>query len=872
MSYPLSNYDYYELTKSYMGIFYSRTFSEFLNTTQTGAAHYSSGMEFSILVKSVFTSLCFCTIQFTLFCFLRPILKSLYQPRCFCVPNNVRMEMLPPGLLAWILPIFRYNISYYLSLGLDAYFFVRFIHILLLYFICIGSLNILVLVPLNLTGNANGYMTESGLDKLSLSNIAPPKINRLNSHCIMSLITIGLFHWLIIYELQSFIKIRQSHLLLKKHNSLISTNTILLRNVQPCLRDIDIINDMFSQISPCVIKNVWFLYDFNGINDDIEELSNTLNLLEMEEISYIKKELQIQPHRLQNRNSRQDIIKDIMFHPPIYLTQFRIPLLDRRIKIIAPGYIRYLWLADKVKQREWCISKINDKLKSIDNWKLLLSQNKIRKHSKVFIQFQSNIGSLIVQQCLLSKIQGNLDRSWSEMNADDILWNNLIRDNTVGYLIERYFVSTVLVVIIILYVVPVSFIGLFSHIPWLIRLMPFLRWIIYLPENIRETISSLLPSILLAILTEIVLVTFRFLIYFKGKITGCDLEIDLQRWYFAFLFVQQFLVVTILSSIIVVFKQIIDQPTSIPILLATNLPKAATFFFQYIAIKGLTFCGNSFLRIDQLILRYTIHRLKDRTPRQIFRRVTTLLKIRWGSVYPVFSVYASIGIAYCIISPIISVFVIFILSLSLLYYKYALRYVYSHINESETNGRLYPVALLHMYSGIYCLECCLIGILFLLKNESGKSPLKFQGWIMILVLLLTVFGHITLYNRYSMHFSLLPILDDKKYQDENLFQEAKLREFNRMIGCEGNQDHATHEVEVDEFYLNLKLHWLHPSFRFENPKIWLPDDFHGLSEARIKSLEDEIEGLTGGTTRGATIEVGRFSAKIMVFEAPPDFK
>lgn len=111
LSITVEQYDYQTLTKSYMDIFNSQKFAQFLNTTQTGFAHSSSGIEFSVLMKTLFTSLCFCTIQLTLFCLLRPVFNYLYQPRCFCVPINERMETLPREFFKWIVPTLKCSIN-----------------------------------------------------------------------------------------------------------------------------------------------------------------------------------------------------------------------------------------------------------------------------------------------------------------------------------------------------------------------------------------------------------------------------------------------------------------------------------------------------------------------------------------------------------------------------------------------------------------------------------------------------------------------------------------------------------------------------------------------------------------------------------------
>ena len=157
LSIDIQQNDYKTLTQTYMEFFNSKQFANFLNTTQTGSAHSTSGIDFSVFMKTLFTSICFCTIQLTLFCLLRSVFNSLYQPRCFCVPINERMEVLPRGFLKWVVPTLKSSINTYLSLGLDAYFFIRFISVLSLFFLFIGSLNMIILIPINFTSGATKY-------------------------------------------------------------------------------------------------------------------------------------------------------------------------------------------------------------------------------------------------------------------------------------------------------------------------------------------------------------------------------------------------------------------------------------------------------------------------------------------------------------------------------------------------------------------------------------------------------------------------------------------------------------------------------------------------------------------------------------------
>lgn len=849
LSIDIQQNDYKTLTQTYMGFFNSKQFTNFLNTTQTGSAHSTSGIDFSVFMKTLFTSICFCTIQLTLFCLLRSVFKFLYQPRCFCVPVNERMEVLPRGFLKWVVPTLKSSINTYLSLGLDAYFFIRFISVLSLFFLFIGSLNMIILIPINFTSSDAQY-TASGLDKLSLSNISKSNVTKLNAHFVMGLLTIGLFHWLIIYEFQSFVTIRQSYLLSESHRSSIMARTLLIFNVPPYLQDKTILKDLF-QLVPGGVRNIWHVYNFETIDHQVGKARDALMYLERSQMLIMTKYYRSSWLKLSIDAEKFLQQTDIKFYPPIYCRLIKIPQVDRCIQLKFPGWIRVFAFQKRVSMVTWSLETLTKCQAVIDEENSKLVNNDLKKHNKVFIEFEDQKGACIAHQTLLSQSQGCLDKTLIEVHPDDVIWRNISRTDGTVCKFEKYLVTLIFVTVVVLYVVPVSLIGLVSQIPLLTKLMPFLNWIYQLPEEARETISGFLPSILLTILTEMVMMLFRFLSYFKGKATGSEIEMDLQRWYFAFLFVQQFLVVTILSSVTVICRQIIDQPTSIPVLLATNLPKSATFFFQYICLRAFALCGNSFLRIKQLALTNTWYKLIDITPRQKFTRITTLPEIKWGTTFAVYSIYACIGISYSIISPLISIFIIFFLNLSILYYKYALKYVFSHINRSETMGRLYPSALLHLYVGIYCLECCLIGVFFVLKDSRGAYPLKYQGFIMTWVLFFTIFANTLIYNRYIPYFSNLPILSDKLYRVDKKTETSA----------------TSTKIET-----NHDMLFLHPAFKYEPPKIWLPKDPNGFSQLQLEHLRSKMTTIAG-QTEGAYASVGRLlSLKVVVSDAPPDYK
>lgn len=876
-------HDYKALTKTYMEIFSSSKFTNLLNTTQTGYAHSSHGIEFRIFFKTLFASVFLCTIEITLFCLLRPIFTELYQPRCFCVPITERIERLPRGLLQWIMPTLRTNINTYMSLGLDAYFFIRFLSVLLLFFILIGTLNMLILIPINFTGNSATFSAQ-GLDKLSISNIADANVPRLNAHFIMGLLIVVIFHWLIIYEFQSFVLIKQSYLLSEYHKKLTMSRTLLITNVPSHLQYEQVLKDIFQTI-PGGVKKLWFVYEFEEIDFHVQRAKNALQLLEESQILQMKKYYSLTTRRTMMSRwmswrltwtlpwenlckiswSKFSFKKypekknlEVKFYPPIEYRFTKIPKINCSCHIKLPGWLRIFALQRRVSLIEWALSVLQESQLFIDGEIQKMTNDQLGKHNNVFIEFQDYKGACMANQCLLSQSQGCFDKTFMEVHPQDIIWRNVSRTDGIMCKFENYLVTILFIIITILYVVPVSLVHSISELAVITHMIPFLDWIYQFPEEAKQTISGFLPSIFLTVLTEIVLKMFRFLICFKGKVTGAEVEVGLQKWFFVFLFVQQFLVVTISSSITVVLRQIIDQPTSIPVLLATNLPKSATFFFRYICLRAFALCGNNFLRFTQLVLRNTYYKIIDITPRQKFHRLTKLSLIKWGTTFAVYSIYACIGIAFSIISPLISLFIIFFLSLSILYYKYALNYVYSHINISETMGRLYPNALLHMYTGIYCSECCLIGILFLSKDSSGKCVMQTQGWIMTGVLFVTIFINAIIYNIYSPYFANLPILSDRVCMKE---KETKHE----------SSEEAT-PIDSGVSLTGYNTLYLHPAFKYHKPIVWLPKDPHEMCKLQLEEIEIRSNTMFKGDTKGATLHVSpQFgNIQVTVSGAPPD--
>lgn len=229
-----------------------------------------------------------------------------------------------------------------------------------------------------------------------------------------------------------------------------------------------------------------------------------------------------------------------------------------------------------------------------------------------------------------------------ETAPEDVVWDNM---QLVWWqrLIRLYAINTAIVALIIFYAIPTAFVGTISNLTYLTNKLPWLNFIYRLPDKLLGIVTGLLPAVMLALWLAILPFILRVACRYQGHPTRTVIELAVQKLYFAFLVVQLFLVVSIASSTTAVITQLIDNPTSVANLLATNLPKSSNFFFSYLLLQGLSVSAGTLLQIAVLILFFLLTKL-DSTPRTMWARFNTLPGLGWGTTYPVFTNLAVIGI------------------------------------------------------------------------------------------------------------------------------------------------------------------------------------------------------------------------------------
>lgn len=217
------------------------------------------------------------------------------------------------------------------------------------------------------------------------------------------------------------------------------------------------------------------------------------------------------------------------------------------------------------------------------------------------------------------------------------------------------------------------------------------------------------------------------------------------------------MIITLSSGIIKALPDLVNNPTSIPGLLASNLPGASTFFITYAILQGLGGTAGGFLQIVPLVMHYVKLYVLSSTPRSVYAVHYDLRDVAWGQLFPSITLIVVVCTAYSIISPVINGFAVVTFFLFYMMWKYLFLYQLDQPASGDTGGLFFPKAIQHTFVGVYIQQICLASLFFLARDEKGNASAVPEGALMIVLLALTVLFHLMINNSYGPLIHSLPL-------------------------------------------------------------------------------------------------------------------
>lgn len=727
------------------------------------------GSSISALISTLAPTLIISIVFMAIFTTLRKKQARVYEPKYAVdsVPQGIKPDESPRGLFGWLGHLLKKPESFLIrTTGTDGYFFIR----LVFGFAAICFMGCLITWPVLFPVNATHGVGKTGFDILSYSNVGNKW--KTFAHVFISWIFFGAITFFIYREIVYYTTYRHVLQTTPLYDSLLSSRTLMLTEIPESMYDEVKLREYFPTAT-----NIWHARDFSELEEKVNERTKLAKKYEGALNGVVSKAVKLRAKSLKKNKPVPEPADD----------------LDKYLKDgkKRPTHRLKFLIGEKVDTLNYGVERLGELNKEIKKEQLQFQSNK--QIPAVFIEFPSQLELQKAYQAIPFNSDFKGVKRLTSVAPSDIIWENLSLTATKRR-IKRVICNTILTLMVIFWAIPVAVVGAISNINLLTNKVHFLRFINNMPKVLLGVITGLLPVVALAILMSLVPPFIKKL----GKVSGCltiqQVEAYCQSWYFGFLIVNVFLVVTVTSAAASSVTQIVENPTSALKLLGAYIPPASNFYLAYYCLQGLTITSGILVQIVALILAQFLGRILDKTPRSKWNRHVTLGEPGWSTTYANYQLLGCIALIYAIIAPLLLGFACIAFILIYIAWNYNLVYVLKP-NSVDARGRNYPKALLQLFVGIYLGEVCLIALFVFQKNWA--CVVLEAVWIAV-----TVAAHLYIKWKFVRLFDIVPIsaikyaAGDVTYQypmyDQG-FKEIKTEGENywnggNQLGLEENED------------------------------------------------------------------------------------
>lgn len=154
--------------------------------------------------------------------------------------------------------------------------------------------------------------------------------------------------------------------------------------------------------------------------------------------------------------------------------------------------------------------------------------------------------------------------------------------------------------------------------------------------------------------------------------------------------------------------------------------------------------------------------------------------------------------------------------------------------KADYGGRLFPIALNQIFTGLYTLELCATELFLLVRGEYNSYGCISQAVLTAILAIFTLIFQIGL-NKVTRpmkeHMALTPSNPTSCNTNDKVEHSVEWP-------CESNQSNLirSRDNDIDQFLHERQFltTYEHSSLFAENPVIWVPNDEFGISDDEIK--------------------------------------
>ncbi|ONH93659.1 hypothetical protein PRUPE_8G244700 [Prunus persica] len=525
--------------------------------------------------------------------------------------------------------------------GLDSAAYIRIYILGLKIFVPITALALIVLVPVNYTGNTLGKTREvtfSDIDKLSISNI-PSGSPKFWAHMVMSYVFSFWTCFVLYHEYKTVATKRLAFLASEKRRP--DQFTVLVRNVPPDPDESvsEHIEHFFCVNHPDHYLTHQVVYNANKLAAVVAKKKSWNNWLVYYQTKYER-----------NPKSR-----------PTTKTGF-LGLWGHKVDAI--NY--YTEEIEKMSQEE-----------KQEREKVVSDPDAIMPAA--FVSFRTRWGAAVCAQTQQSSNPILWLTEWAS-EPRDIYWRNL----AIPYVelnVRKLLMAVAFFFLTFFFMIPIAFVQSLANIEGIMKVLPFLKPLLEM-KSIKSVIQGFLPGIALKIFLAMLPMILMIMSKIEGFTSLSSLDRRSAAKYHLFILINVFLGSIVTGTALQQLEKLMNEPsTEFTKTVGRSIPMKATFFITYIMVDGWSGVAAEIVRLVPLILFHLKNTFLVKTEEDREQAMDPG-SLNFATNEPRTQLYFLLGLVYCVVTPILLPFILIFFSFAYLVFRHQIINVYDQKYES----------------------------------------------------------------------------------------------------------------------------------------------------------------------------------------------
>ncbi|KAL8522900.1 hypothetical protein ACS0TY_013019 [Phlomoides rotata] len=640
--------------------------------------------------------------------------------------------------------------------GLDSIVYIRIYRTGLKIFVPISILGIVVLVPVNWTGetlDSISDLTFSNIDKLSLSNV-PSASLRLVAHIMMAYVVTLWTCYVLYKEYEIITGMRLRFLASEKRRP--DQFTVLVRNIPPDPDEsiTEHVEHFFSENHPEHYLTHQVVYDAKRLAKLVKEMDKWKNWL-----TYYEKRFERNPERRPRTKT---------------------------------GWLGICGMSvDAIDYHKGVIHKIMQEEK-VEKERIMYNPNAIVPSA--FVSFKSRWGAAVCAQTQQTSNPMVWQTEWAP-EPRDVYWDNLVIQQS-QFAVKKLMVAASMFLLTFFFMIPIAFVQSLASIDGMQKVLVFLKPLIR-RRRLKSVIQGVLPGVALKIFMILLPTILETMSKVEGHISLSVLERKTAGKYHFFVLVNVFFGSIITGTAFQQLDKFLYQPPSgIPRTLGVGIPMKATFFITYIMVDGWASVAAEIVRVVPLIKFYVKSTFLALTELDL-EEAANPASLNFAINEPRIQLYFLLGLVYSAVTPLILPFIVVFFAFAYLIYRHQIINVYEQ--KYESGARFWPHVHRRIIISLILSQVLLMGLLST-KKAAKSTPL------LLALTFFTIWFHFLCKGRFEPAFVKFPIQEAmvkdtrERTNEPNLNLKAYLADayiHPALKGMEIEKPKAINEEEVN---------------------------------------------------------------------------